>query len=722
MRKLSVVVTAHPWAVIASWAVITVAVLGASVPLSRFTSTNDSAFLPPSYQSVRAQDVADRSFPSLAGASGTIAVTRAHRGPLTAKDQATVASLAARLDADHLRAVGSVSTSPFLVSPNRRVQIIQVTFTGQIAAPATNGAVAAIRSQSSRLLAGTGLVAGLTGTAAISVDSTAEFSHAETIIDVATVAIILVLLALVFQSVIIAILPLVVIAIVHQVAQALTADLADWFGYQVGSVMAPLLIVVMFGVGTDYFVFLVFRFRERWAAGDSPTGALRFAVVRAGTVIVSAAATVMAAFATLLVSSLGELRTLAPGLIVGVALTSLAALTLVPAVLVLVGPAVFWPSDPARPRRSRWSRSKLIARAVARRPALVLVVSVAVLGALAAGLAGYRTTYDQLSELPASTPSRQAYDTIASAFPAGELGPTDVFVVDRHRLAHPAVVDLAARFSRDRGVSLVEAPQYSPDGRSALIVVVLDTDPYSAAALAAVTGPIDATARTGVPGASTLVGGTTSQVADIRTALDHDMKLVFPIALAVIAVILGALLGAVVAPAYLLVGVILAYVATLGSISPVFLSAAHFSGLDFVLPVVGYLFVMAVGTVCNILMAARLREEFGSGASPRQAARTTVLYGSPAVGAASVVLAGTFASLVLTGIALLEEIGLAVALGVLLTANVLATRIVPTIAALRGWHFWWPRSMHRRTTPAAPTLTPTATATVDDGRDKGPGA
>ena len=193
------------------------------------------------------------------------------------------------------------------------------------------------------------------------------------------------------------------------------------------------------------------------------------------------------------------------------------------------------------------------------------------------------------------------------------------------------------------------------------------------------------------------MGGTTSQLVDVRDALRHDVEHVFPLALGIVAVILALLLRALIAPIYLLIGVMLTYVATLGIITLVFLDGLGFVGLDFTIPIVVYLFVMAIGTDYNILIASRLREGFVDGLDPREASRLAIVHGSPAVGAASLILAGTFASLLLTGIQLLEEIGLAVALGVLLAANVLATRIVPTLAAMRPFHFWWPHHVHHRT-------------------------
>ncbi|HUA95574.1 MAG TPA: MMPL family transporter, partial [Acidimicrobiales bacterium] len=248
------------------------------------------------------------------------------------------------------------------------------------------------------------------------------------------------------------------------------------------------------------------------------------------------------------------------------------------------------------------------------------------------------------------------------------------------------------------GVSTVLPAQYTTDKGQAYITVLLTADPYSVTAINLVTGPVRSTAHaSAVPGANTLVGGTTSQLVDVRTALKKDMEAVFPLALLIVAVILALLLRALLAPVYLLVGVVLTYTATLGVITLVFINGFGFAGLDFTIPIVAYLFVMAIGTDYNILVASRLREGFNDGESPREAARLAIVHGGPAVASAALILAGTFASLLLTGIELLQEIGLAVALGVLLAANVLATRIVPTLAALRGFHFWWPHRVHART-------------------------
>jgi putative drug exporter of the RND superfamily len=708
-NRLGRFVVDHPWWIIGTWVVAGVLIVVLSPQLSTFTSNNNSSFLPNSYESVQAEAVATKYFPSSSGATGTIAVSSADGGVLNSAEQQKVAGLATFLESEKILSVTSVTTSPLYLSTDQKVQLVQVVFSGQAGDAGPNTAVPLVRDKTASYLTGSGLTGGLTGNAAISVDSTNAFDHAEVIITIATVLIILLLLGIVFRSVLIAILPIIIIGAIHEMAQSLTAALADGFHFVVGPELAPLLVVVMFGVGTDYMVFLLFRYRERLSAGDQPHEALRFSLTKVGEVIASAAATVIAAFAALLVASLESLRTLAPGLIVGIALMLFAALTLVPAIFSLLGINLFWPSKPTMHHTDRRTRSEWLGDMVATRPAAVLAVWGLVLLGLAFGSLGLKATYNQLAELPASTPSQIAYNTMASAFPAGYLGPTQVFVTSDTGapLDESAVAGLATKLAATSGVSQVLPTEYSNTKGQALINVLLAEDPYSTSAIDQVAGPVRSTANANaVSGATTLVGGTTSQLVDVRSALRHDIKHVFPLALVIVAIILALLLRALLAPLYLLVGVVLTYVATLGVITLVFIKGLGYVGLDFTIPIIIYLFVMAIGTDYNILISSRLKEGFEQGMTPRESSRAAVVYGSPAVASASLILAGTFASLLLTGIELLQEIGLAVALGVLLAANVLATRIVPTLAALRPFHFWWPHRFHQQTAVDRSELAP----------------
>ncbi|HEX4434938.1 MAG TPA: MMPL family transporter [Acidimicrobiales bacterium] len=688
-------VVAWRWYVIAAWVVLGIVLIALAPSLTGFTSAGYG--LPASYQSTQAEAIAVHDFPSVASASGIIEVNATDNTALTAPDIQKINALATTLDGNHIASVRSVSTSPLFLSKNQKMQLVQVSMYGQPGENGPNAAVKTLRSDTDAFLKGSGLRGQLTGSAAISVDQASAFNRAEKIISIATVLLILILLALVFRSVIIAFLPLLVVGLVHQMATALTAFFAQWFGFTVSTELAPLLIVVMFGVGTDYIVFMLFRYREQLAKGQGPHESLMVALCRAGEVIASAAATVMLAFAALLVASIGQLRSLAPGLIIGVGLMLLAALTLVPAVLSLFGTTLFWPSTPKPHDPSHRTRSERMGAAVAKRPGIVLLGSVVVLVVLATGVLNLKVTYNQLAELPQDNPSTQAYNTISTAFPAGFLGPSQVFVRSATPLNATTVDALASKLAHTEGVAQVLPVQYASGNSAALIEFLLTNDPYSNQAIADMAGPVRAAIVGTVPGATVVTGGPTATLTDVKAALQIDTRNILLLALLVVAVMLAILLRALAGAAYLLIGILLTYVATLGVVTYIFISGLGYDGLDFSIPIIVYIFVIAVGTDYNILMATRLREEFEQGVESHEAARIAIVEGAPAVTAAGIILAGTFASLLLTGIQLLEEIGAAVALGVLLASNVLATRIVPTLAALRGFHFWWPHHTHTKT-------------------------
>ena len=255
---------------------------------------------------------------------------------------------------------------------------------------------------------------------------------------------------------------------------------------------------------------------------------------------------------------------------------------------------------------------------------------------------------------------------------------------------------LAAGHRRPEGVASVMPPVYSTDGHSARIDVVLADNPYSNHALDVVEGPIREAAHASGAGERILVGGQTAASADIRTATNQDFALVFPVAALAIGLLLAWLLRSLIAPLYLLGAVMLGFAATLGFTVGAFQGIFGEPGLKSTLPIILYLFVVAVGTDYSILMTARLREEALEGRPPRQATTLGVEHGGPAVAAAGIILAGTFTSLLLTGIASLMQIGFAVSSGILIAALVMATLLVPSITTLLGHRAWWPGNRGER--------------------------
>ncbi len=186
-------------------------------------------------------------------------------------------------------------------------------------------------------VSGTTLKAGITGTAAQTLDSEKSGNRAQVIIGGVTVGLIIVLLLIIFRSPIIALLPVITIGVVSQIADGFIAWANNAFDLKIDSSVTALLIVVLFGVGTDYILFLLFRYRERLRAGEDPKTAMVSAVTRAGEAIASAAGAVIIAFLALALSTLGLFKSLGPALAIAVAVTLLAGLTLIPAIVSLLG-------------------------------------------------------------------------------------------------------------------------------------------------------------------------------------------------------------------------------------------------------------------------------------------------------------------------------------------------------------------------------------------------
>ena len=212
-----------------------------------------------------------------------------------------------------------------------------------------------------------------------------------------------------------------------------------------------------------------------------------------------------------------------------------------------------------------------------------------------------------------------------------------------------------------------------------------------------VRGPLRDAAREGAPaGTTTLVGGTAAIYADVSDSVARDMKLIFPVAAGLILFILIGTLRSAVAPLYLLTAVVLEFAATLGAAVLVFQELGGATGLAFVLPLVLFLFVVALGTDYNILMTARLREEMLAGKPARVAVAEAVRHVAPAVAAAGLVLASSFGTLMLESNEVARQQGFAMAFGILLASLVVSSVLVPALTALVGRRAWWPHGSTRR--------------------------
>ncbi|HSX30828.1 MAG TPA: MMPL family transporter [Candidatus Saccharimonadales bacterium] len=691
LNKLGNFIVRNRWWVIATWVVLAVVITVFSPRLSSVTSSDQTSFLPNKYESVQAQRIGEKAFPQSKDDVEILLVKRSDGGKLTAADQTAVQTLATQLQDAHVHKVVAVQTSDQMLSKDGTAQMVQVVAKGQATGgPADTQFVNAVRGKVRSLTANTGLKAELTGNIALNADSSNSFNTATKIVTFATFLLVIILPGIIFRSPVAAFAPVIAVLIVSTLAQSLIALVATIFNFKIDNSLAILYTVVLYGIGTDYILFLLFRYRERLRSGKQGREVVAFALSRAGEAILSAALVVAAAFSALGFSDFGIFKNLAPGLVICVLTMMLAVLTLIPAVVSVIGPKIFWPSKGwQKPPKSVFF--KKLGGLVARRPGTVMTAALILLVALATGYPQLKTNYDFVSQQPQNTESARAFKEVSRLFSAGAISPTQVFLVGQSQLTSEQVDTFANKIDAIHGVSSAGPSEVSTDGKTAEVTVLLTGNPSSGKTLDFMEKTVRPAAHAAAPaGTKVYVNGESAAFVDVRSAVSRDLAVILPVAAVIIFVILALLLRSVLAPFYLLIAVALGFTATLGGATYLYQGLLNYAGLIFFIPIMVYIFVVAVGTDYNILTMTRLREEVRSGLKPRKASDLTIEHSSTTVASAGLILAGTFGSLALAGISLLAQLGFAIAFGIVLSAFVIAPLLVPSVAALLGRLVWWP--------------------------------
>ncbi|MEU7062288.1 MMPL family transporter [Streptomyces sp. NPDC046161] len=709
IRALTGFATRSPWKVILVWAVlgIALAVAGqAFVP--RATEASTGEFLPAGYDSAAALRVAERHFGTRPDANAlTLLVARTDGGPLTAGDERRIDAGAEELTRRRVAMPRTEDSaplgrdysqrprlSPAMTAPDHRFRLLAVELRGNPTDPGMQDLYRAFRDATRAEFAGEGLRTGFTGALPESVDTADEGKARSTVVGALVLGAIVLLHLLVFRSVMAALVPLLAVSIVGGAATGAVVGAALLTGVRLDPSTPQLIGVVLLGIGIDYFLFLLFRFREQLRAHPGRSGREAAAEVagRVGTAVTCAALTIVVAFSTLGVATFGQFRVLGPAVAVSVLMMLLGSLTLMPALLAVSGRRMFWPSR-ALEREPRPGVAARTGERIARRPLTAVLASVALLGALAAGLVGIRMDYGQGGPDGPRTAAADTAAEIARALPAGVADPAPVFVTasDAATLTAGRLDGLARALAQVAGVGQVAPVVWSEDHRAARIDLFLTVDQRRQEARDLVAGPLrKAVAEHRPEGTEAHVGGTAAVFSDISVAVGEDLRVVFPVAAVLIALILLLLLRSLLAPVVLMVTVGLGFAATLGAAALVFQRALDRPGVDFTLPLVLFLFVVALGTDYNILITDRIREEMERPGPVRAAVARAVRHTAPAIATAGLVLAISFGSLAAGPGSSTRQIGFATGLGILLSAFLLSIVLVPALAALLGRSLWWP--------------------------------
>jgi putative drug exporter of the RND superfamily len=540
-----------------------------------------------------------------------------------------------------------------------------------------------------------GLQVWVTGPAGLQGDFLDVFEAIDSRLLVATATIVVTVLLVTYRSPVLWLLPLLAVGAAEVSSRAAVVLLAENVGLVVNGQSAAILSVLVFGAGTDYALLLVARYREELRLLPDRHEAMSIAVRQAGPAVLASGGTVVAGLLCLLVADDAAVRGLGPVAAVGIVFAMLSMLTFLPALLVLVGRPAFWPlvprtGTPHDEAAGPWGR---LGRRIARRPRTVWLTTAVVLGALWVGMltldAGGLSNEDQFRGTPESVAGQQA---LQRHFPVGVATPLNVIAPAAQAEQAAGVLDA------DAGVETV-VPVPSPQGRIVQLDAVLADPPDSPEAYATVERVRSALDDVGE---QVLVGGQTALNLDVQTIAQRDRNVIIPLVLLVVLAIIILLLRSLVAPVLLLLTTVLSFGAALGISSLVFQYVLGIEDADSSFPLFAFIFLVALGIDYNIFLMTRVREE-----SARLGTRAGVLRGLAVTGgvitSAGVVLAATFSVLGVLPLTFLTQLGLAVALGVLLDALVVRSVLVPALALDVGPRIWWPSRLGKeQDVPAEP--------------------
>ncbi len=735
------------WFVIAAWLVAAFAVPHFLPSLSSVTQGNNSAFLPTSAPSEKAAQLA-----APFGGTNLIpvpVVAAVSQGTLTAADTAWLATL--QQDLSTVPTV--VKVHDLGQSADQQADQLQVLSDVSGAnAPAQTTLVDDLRAEIAKAAPPAGLQVHLAGQIAINVDQQAKSGTTGNQVEGLSVIFILVLLLLIFRSLLAPLITLIPAFLAVAISGPLVGEAAH-AGLKVSEIAQLLLIVLVLGAGTDYGLFLVFRVREQLRTGADPKEAVISSVTRVGETITFSAATVIAALLSLLIATFQIYSELGIPLAIGIGTMLLAGLTLLPALLAVFGRAAFWPSKTGAGtgRAGLWGR---IAARLAHRPAIPLAIGVVVLGALSIAVASYKPGgFGGAISAPAGSDSAAGTALLTRHFPTSSANPTNlVYKLSQPVWDDPAPVGAAtsqlaasglftgvtgplnpagvsltgARYTAlhaklGNAVTLPAVPagqtgiplavyeayrataQYvSPDGETIQFETGLKAgDPSTTNAMNAVPAiRTEAAAAAKTLGASAYgVGGEAPAFYDISQISDSDLAHVVPVAIIVIGLLLCLVMRSLIAPLYLIASVALSFFAALGLSVLLFIKIGGDSGLTFILPFLMFIFLLALGEDYNILVMSRIREEAHHYPLREAVSRALSVTGTT-VTSAGLVLAGTFSVFALvggreSGGSQIRDVGVGLALGVLMDTFIVRTVLVPCTVILIGRWNWWPAALSR---------------------------
>ncbi|WML43218.1 MMPL family transporter [Neobacillus sp. PS3-40] len=550
------------------------------------------------------------------------------------------------------------------------------------------------------------LVLRITGPAGIAVDAKALFSQGDLSLLFGTVSIVLILLLLIYRSPILALIPLIGVGIAYGVISPILGEIgkAGWSDFDSQSI--SIMTVLLFGAGTDYCLFLISRYRSYLEKEKDKQTAMRFALKSASGAIAMSGLTVVFSLLVLLLAKYGSIHRFAIPFSLSIVIMMAASLTLIPALLSIIGRASFYPFVP-RTREMKEERAhkkgKIIATEkrktqlgmrlgsfIIKKPLQILVVTLLFLGVFAFFATKISYTYDTLSSFPKNLPSREGFKLISEHFNPGELAPVQIMIQTNGK--ETSVKEKIEKLSYVANVS--DGKHGERDSNIISYKVELKDNPYSNTAMNHIPSLRKTTedalrdSNVSTPTVKVWVGGQTAEQYDTRNTTKIDSSVIIPVVISMIALLLLVYLRSVTTTIYLIATVLLSYFSALGLGWVILHYLFGVNAIQGFIPLYAFVFIVALGEDYNIFMISSIWKK--SKIMPLlQAIKEGVAESGAVITSAGLILAGTFTVLTTMPIQILVHFGTITAIGVLLDTFIVRPLLVPAITVLVGkWVFW----------------------------------
>ena len=831
---------------------VTVVFVGIKAPsLSQVGTIDEATFLPSSTESVKVKDAIKDKFPEEQATGSGVIIFFNQKG-LSLEDNSYVKKVSDWLTSDQkpteVEKVMSVATNPesesLFTSQDKTTTLIQVNFSTNSFDKKTEEVVGLIRKQLNDRPAD--LQTYLSGQAGIGADLSDSIKQSVDKTTWATIILVIVLLLVIYRSPVASLVPLVTVSSAFVISRGVLGYLAQG-GWKITSMLDSFLIVLIFGAGIDYCLFIVSRLKEELAKGNHEHEAVAQTMAKIGAVIAASAATVMVGFLGLSVASFGMIKTIGPALAIAIGITLLAGLTLTPALMSILGHKLFWPfPEVEKPHKSLILDWKKLAFIVTSKAKFIAPVVILLLLIPHLALSKTNKSFDILSGMPKNKESVQGFEVLKGHFDQGEIMPLQVVIdskndqllevknlsaldkistelariegvakvrsviaptgdndqspfkvsnqlknfqdqtqaiaekmttsagleeikgnnlaslnsyLDSLSSSYPEVKEensfkeaktilgdlsaqmqtpsastvnylalanlgsaleklnqdfksLATAFNQKPNAYLysdalasqnpllknLEKIFVSSDKTTTRLYVILKDDPYSDKAFKTVITIREklhqALSETELKSAANFVGGPTAEFTDIQDVMNKDFSKVMVIVVIGVLVVLIILLRSLIAPLYLMATVLLSYGATIGIVTWLFQDILGYSGISYIIPILLFVLLVALGADYNIFLSSRIKEESRI-SDPLTGIRVASEKTGAIITACGIILAGTFATMAFAPLRMLSQVGLAVAVGILLDTFVVRAILVPAIATLLGKWNWWPSKVRK---------------------------